>query len=119
MVSAIWLLVGTLIGKRRKQFREKDLILASDQLVFRLVKAIFFLHFSETPARFFQEFPYFRLVETDLRANNGFHKQKKAVSKRILFPLGRNSDSTKQNEGFIKKYTFPLRRKAAFTGRNI
>ena len=45
--------------------------------------------------------------------------RKKAVSKRILFPLDKNSDSTSQNKGFIKKYTFPLHGEAAFTGRNI
>ena len=29
--------------------------------------------------------------------------RKKAVNKRILFPIDRNSDSTGQNEGFVKK----------------
>ena len=31
---------------------------------------------------------------------------KKAVNTRILFPIGRNSDSTSQNEGFVKKIRF-------------
>ena len=46
----------------------------------------------------FQGYPYFRVVETDFRANNGVHKQKKAVNKIILFPIVRNSDSTSQKE---------------------
>ena len=29
--------------------------------------------------------------------------RKKAVNKIILFPIGRNSNSTSQNEGFVKK----------------
>ena len=45
-------------------------------------------------------------METDFRANNGVHKQKKAVNKRILFPIDENSDFTSQNEGFIKKIRF-------------
>ena len=32
--------------------------------------------------------------------------RKKAVNKRILFPIGRNSDSTSQNEGFVRKILF-------------
>ena len=32
--------------------------------------------------------------------------RKKAVNKRILFPIDRNSDSTSQNEGFVKKIRF-------------
>ena len=48
LVSAISLLVETMIGIRRKQFWEKELILASGQLIFWLVEIIFFLHFSET-----------------------------------------------------------------------
>ena len=32
--------------------------------------------------------------------------RKKAVSKRILFAIDRNSDSTNQNEGFVKKIHF-------------
>ena len=46
----------------------------------------FFLYFSETSVVFcpsigkkFQENPSFRLVETDLRANNGFHKTRKKL----------------------------------------
>ena len=52
----------------------------------------------------------------DFAANNGFHKQKEAVNKRILFLLDKNSDSTNQNEGFAKKIR---RGKTAFIGRNI
>ena len=104
--SYFWL-VETIIEIRGKRFSKKELILASGQLIFRLVE--FFLHFSETPASsfsvwwksIFQENPYFRIVETEFRANNGFHKQKKAVNKRILFLIDRNSDSTSQNEGFV------------------
>ena len=84
LVSAISLL-DTITGIRRKQFWEKELILASVQLIFRLVKTIFCLRFSETPASFFPVYwksifqgnSYFRLVKTDFRANNGFHKHKK------------------------------------------
>ena len=32
--------------------------------------------------------------------------RKKAVNKRILFPIDKNSDSTSQNEGFVKKIRF-------------
>ena len=47
-------------------------------------------------------------METDFRTNNGFHKQKKkAVNKRIPFPLDKSSDSTSQNIGFLKKIRFP------------
>ena len=48
-------------------------------------------------------------MKTDFRANNannGFHKQKKAVNKRIPFPIDRNSDFTGQNEGLVKKICF-------------
>ena len=51
-------LVETVIGIRGKQFSKKELILASGQLILRLVETIFFLHFLETPASF-----SFRLVE--------------------------------------------------------
>ena len=53
LVSAILLLVETVIGIRRKRFWEKDLILASGQLIFWLLENIFFLHFLETIASFF------------------------------------------------------------------
>ena len=33
-------------------------------------------------------------------------RRKKAVNKRILFPIDRNSDSTNQHEGFVKKIRF-------------
>ena len=42
-------------------------------------------------------------METEFRGNNGFHKQKKVVNKRILFPINRNSNSSSQNEEFVKK----------------
>ena len=45
-------------------------------------------------------------METDFRTSNGFHKQKKSCKQKILFPIGRNSDSTSQNEGFVKKIRF-------------
>ena len=45
-------------------------------------------------------------METDFRTSNGFHKQKKSCKQKILFPIGRNSDSTSQNEGFVKKISF-------------
>ena len=32
--------------------------------------------------------------------------RKKVVNKRVLFPIGRNSDSSSQNEGFGKKICF-------------
>ena len=32
--------------------------------------------------------------------------RKKAVNKRIMFPIDRNSDSNSQNEGFVKKIRF-------------
>ena len=62
--------------------------------------------FSVQWKRIFQGNPYFQLGETDFRASNGFHKQKKTVNKRTLFPIGRNSDSISQNEGFVKKIRF-------------
>ena len=49
---------------------------------------------------------YFCPKETEFRANNGFHKQKKAVNKIIPFPIDINSDSTSQNKEFIKKIRF-------------
>ena len=64
--SYFWL-VETIIGIRGEQFSKKELILASGQLVFRLMETVSFL----------QGNPYFRLVETEFRANNGFHKKKK------------------------------------------
>ena len=42
LVSAIALLLETIIGIRRKQFWEKELIVASGQLIFWLVEIIFF-----------------------------------------------------------------------------
>ena len=37
--------------------------------------------------------------------------RKKAINKRILFPLDRNSDSTSQNERFIRKIRFHYAKK--------
>ena len=45
-------------------------------------------------------------METDFRAITAFNKQKKAVKKRMLFPLDKNSDSTSLNEGFVQKIGF-------------
>ena len=60
-----------------------------------------FSHLMET---IFQENPSFQLVETDIRAKNGFRtKERKAVNKSILFALNKSSDSTIWNEGFVKK----------------
>ena len=42
----------------------------------------------------------------NFRAVDAFHKKKKAVNKRILFPKDKNSDSKSQNEGFVKKTRF-------------
>ena len=45
-------------------------------------------------------------MRTDFKANNTFHKQKKAVNKRMLFPLEKNSDCTSQNDVFVEKIRF-------------
>ena len=37
--------------------------------------------------------------------------RKKAVNKKILFPIDRSSDSTSQNEGFVKKIRFHYAKK--------
>ena len=56
LVRAIWLLVETIVGIRSKQSKE-ELIVASGQLIFWLMKTIFFLHFLEAPASdFFASF---------------------------------------------------------------
>ena len=47
MVSAISLLVETIIGIRRKQFWEKELILASGQRIYWLVEIILFFIFQK------------------------------------------------------------------------
>ena len=49
--------------------------------------------------------------EREFRANNGFHKQKKAVNKLILFPIDIISDSTSQNETFVQKIRFHYAKK--------
>ena len=62
----------------------------------RLLPVTVFFRLVET---MFQEIPSFRLVETDFRANNG--EKRKAVNKRTLLPLNKNSNSTSRNERFI------------------
>ena len=42
----------------------------------------------------------------EFRGNKGFCKQNKAVNKRMLSPIDRNSGSNSQNEGFVKKIRF-------------
>ena len=61
-----------------RQFSKKELIIASEQLIFWIVEVIFFSIF----------------------------QRPKAVNKRILFPLNKNYDSTSQNEGFDQKIHF-------------
>ena len=71
LVNAISLPLETIIGIRRKQFWEKELIFSGGQLIFWLGESIF-LHFSGTPASvFFNEILHsdqweriFWLVET-------------------------------------------------------
>ena len=72
-----------------KQFTKNELVIASGQLIFRLVETISFFYFSETPANdslfcplvetMFQENPSFWLLETDFRANNGFRRKKEKM----------------------------------------
>ena len=45
-------------------------------------------------------------METYFRANKGVYKQKKAVNKRILLPVDKNSDLKSHNERFVKKLRF-------------
>ena len=47
LVSAILLLVETIIGIRRKQFWEKEIIAAIEQLMFWLMEIIFFSIFQK------------------------------------------------------------------------
>ena len=58
LVRAIWLLVATIIGNRSKQSK-KELIVASGQLIFWLLKTIFFSIFK----RLLPVIVFFRLVE--------------------------------------------------------
>ena len=53
-----------------------------------------------------QKNPSFRLVETDFSAKWFSQEERKAVNKRIVFPLNKNSDATSRNEGFLKKIDF-------------
>ena len=59
LVRAILLLVETIIGIKGKPFSKKVLILASEQLIFRLVETIFFSIFQ----RFLTGIVFFGLVE--------------------------------------------------------
>ena len=106
--SAISLLVETIIGIRRKQFLEKELILAGGKLIFWIVQNIFFLSifrrqlqdfFPSSGNVFFKEI----LISAQLKR---ILELKKAVNKKILFPIDKNSDSTSQNQGFVKKISF-------------
>ena len=45
-------------------------------------------------------------METNLELIMTPISRKKAVNKRILFPIDKNSDSTSYNEGFVKKILF-------------
>ena len=110
LIKAIFLLEETIIGIKGKLFSNKNLILASGQLISPLLETIFSLHFSETPDSFilsigkvfFNKILYL-LVETDIGANNGFHKQENKI---MRFPLDKNIDSISQNMGFVKKIRF-------------
>ena len=54
MIIAICMLVETIIGISGKQFSKKELILASGQLIFRLVETVFFFSiFLQTSASIF------------------------------------------------------------------
>ena len=73
-----------------------------------------FLHFVETPASFFpssgklffKEIIIFGQWKRSLGLIMVSTRRKKAVYKRILFPIDRNSYSTSQNEGLIKNIRF-------------
>ena len=88
MTRASFLLVEAIIGIRRKQFSNKELIIANGQLIFWLGETIFFsifqrplpvIIFFRLVEMIFQENPSFRLVEMDFRANNGFCKKKEKL----------------------------------------
>ena len=117
-----YLLVETITRTRGEQFSKKEFIFVFGKLIFRLVETIFSSIFRRPLpvffSRIFQGNLYFRLVETDFRGNNGFHKQrKKYLNKRILFYLDGTLVSTSGNEKF--KYTFLLDEKTASSDRNV
>ena len=111
--SYFWL-VETIIRIWGKQFLKKELILASGQLIFWLVKTIFFLQFSETPASFFsssgkvffKEILIFGYWKRSLEILIVSTSRKNGAKKKILFPINKNSDSTIQNKEFVKKTRF-------------
>ena len=86
-----------IIGIRRKQFSNKELIIANGQLIFWLEETIFFLYFSETPASdsFFL-----------LSSGNDVSRKSFILASGILFQLNKNSDSTSRNEGLVKNIPF-------------
>ena len=83
----LWGGVGGAGGGGLEPFSKKELIIASGQLIFWLVKTIFYSIFQRLlPVYFrlvetmFQENPSFQLLETDNnRANNGFRKKKEKL----------------------------------------
>ena len=99
----------TFIRIRGKRFSKKKLILASGPLISRVLETIFFstfqrlllmiAFFSSIGKVFFNEI-FHLLVETDVRANNGFHKQKIKEyclhHTQILSPSARMRDSLKR-----------------------
>ena len=125
MIRTVFLLVETFIGIREKQFSKKKLILASGQLISRVLETIFFstfqrlllmiVFFSSIGKVFLNEI-FHLLVETYIRANNDFHKQK---NKRILSPSDKNSESISQNERFVKKIRFHYAEKKLFSPAGI
>ena len=68
-----------IIGIRGKQFSNKEFIIDSGQLIFRLVESVFFSIFQRLLPVMFQEKPSFQLVKMDFRANNGFCKKKEKL----------------------------------------
>ena len=114
LVSAISLLLETIIGIRRKQFWEKELILARGQLIFWLEENILFsifrrplpVFFPSSGKVFFKDILIFGWWKRILELMMASTSRKKVVNKIILFPIDKNSDSTSQNEGFVKKIRF-------------
>ena len=90
-----------LAASRNQPFWQKCIIHASGQLVSRLL----FCPLFGDPSQFFfrlvksisQENPYFGLVETDFRANNGFHKTE------ILIPQAKMKDSLERYVSTTRK----------------
>ena len=67
-----------------------------------------FLHISESPARLFDRLvkTYFSTKSFIPASGSRWTGSKKAVSKRILFLLDKNSESISYNEGLAKKMRF-------------